>query len=126
MKANPQPGSRKPVGPVESDASSQMHSSHHYNDTALYGVGREKLTHCAGGPTARKKGDLPPSCITEPPGVHLSHVTHSDDADCEVGHGGSHGGSVARCAIRCCCAVESRNYDREGQPVDCDPRSCEG
>ena len=111
MKANPQPGSRKPVGPVESDASSQMHSSHHYDDTALYGVGRGKLTHCAGSSMARNKGGLPPSGVAEPAGVHLSHVTHSNDADCEVGHGGSHGCSVASCAIRCC-AVESRNYNR--------------
>lgn len=43
MKANPQPGSRKPVGPVESDASSQMHSSHHYDDTALWSRKRESL-----------------------------------------------------------------------------------
>ncbi len=95
MKVNPQPGTRKVVGPVENDASSQMHSSHHYIDVLLSGVEEKwELTHCVGGPTA-EGGSLPPSSIAEPAGVHLSHVTHSNDANHEILH---HGG---------CCAIAS-------------------
>lgn len=31
-------------------------------------------------------GCLLPSSITEPPGIHLSHITHADDTDDEAFH----------------------------------------
>lgn len=37
------------------------------------------------GPTA-DGGDLPPSCIAEPPRVHLPHITHTNDPNDEVLH----------------------------------------
>lgn len=34
--------------------------------------------HCRSGSAIEPRGkQLPPSCIAEPPGVHLSHVAHS-------------------------------------------------
>ena len=58
-------------------------------------------------PNGADQGGLPPSCIAEPPGVHLSHVTHSNDADGKVLHGGSHVGDIAR-AVPSVRAVLSR------------------
>lgn len=40
---------------------------------------------------------LPPSCVADPPGVHLAHITHSDDAHDCVAHVGGWRASRSAC-----------------------------
>lgn len=74
------------VGVREDDASSQMHSSHHY----MGAVSRKKIKneayHFVGRPTAGI-GKLPPSCIAELSRVHLPHIPHANDTNDKVLHG---------------------------------------
>lgn len=74
-------GARRPY-------SSQMHSSH---QDARGGVLKEKSrTYHKCCETVQADSSetlhLPPSCVGDPPGVHLSHVTHPDDAHHCVAH----------------------------------------
>ncbi|RDW89357.1 hypothetical protein BP6252_01389 [Coleophoma cylindrospora] len=48
---------------------------------------KEKAYHNSFDPaTTSVKGLLPPTCVAEPPGIHLAHVSHANDSYYEVVH----------------------------------------
>lgn len=62
-----------------------MHSSHHSREKEI-GIKGIELTLCGhllSSDRERVEGlqSLPPTSLTESLGIHLAHVTHSDDAD---------------------------------------------
>jgi hypothetical protein len=73
-------GARRPY-------SSQMHSSH--QDAGEGGFVRVRTYHLE-IKTVQADSDetlhLPPASVGNPPGIHLAHITHSDDAHNCVAH----------------------------------------
>ena len=62
------------------------------------GQGRSRAYQSCQWPNDGERRVLPPSCIAEPPGIHLPHVPKANQSDDKVFHvGGRDGGNMLLC-----------------------------